>query len=465
MKTYDKVYVAYHTHSDFSLLDSCTDYRLYIDEAANEGMKAISISEHGRPSNWAEKKIYAESKGLKYIHSCEIYLTESLNEKVRDNYHCVCLCKNHDGFLELNNLISIAGTEEQFYYVPRITFEQFMNMSDNIMTTSACLASPLNNLSEDNPWYEKLIRKFTYLEIQPHNNQEQKDYNKKLVELAKRYNKPLIAGVDAHSLNEYKNKCRDILLIAKHKYYGDEGFDLTWKNYDELVKAFEIQGVVSSEDYLEAINNTNVMAEQVDEFEIDPEFKYPILYGSREKDSEMFSETVEKKFQSKIDSGIIPKSQEEAFKAAIADEMNVFKTLKMEGFMLSMSELVTWAKEHGIPIGPARGSVAGSRVAYVTDIIDLNPETWHTNFYRFANPDRMDAGDIDIDCIDSDRPKIFKHIIDRFGAEKTARVSAYGTLQDKATIDEIGRALDTIYKVNKIRTKAYNSSKVRPFPS
>ena len=448
---FPKQYVAYHTHSDLSLLDSCTSYQQYIDEAADEGMTAISISEHGRPINWVAKKLYAEEKHLKYIHSCEIYLTESLIEKVRDNYHCVCLCKNYAGVKELNSLISLAGTDEQFYYVPRITFEQLLNMSDNIMTTSACLASALNKLPEDNPWFEKLVRKFTYLEVQPHQNDDQKSYNEKLLRLAEEYNKPLIAGVDAHSLNAYYNECRDMLMVAKHKYYGDEGFDLTWKSYEELVRAFDLQGILSEEEYLTAIDNTNKMADQVEEFQIDPEFKYPILNGSREKDSETFSVLVESKFQEKINKGIIPAEQKDAFRKAIDDEMVVFDKLQMSGFMLSMSNIVGYAKSQGMPIGPSRGSVGGSRVAYVTDIIDVNPETWKLNFYRFANPDRLDAGDIDIDCIESDRPKIFQYIIDEFGRDKTARVAAYGTLQDKAVIDEIGRALDTIYKVNKVR--------------
>ena len=446
-------YVAYHTHSDLSLLDSCTSYKEYIDEAAKEGMTAISISEHGRPSNWVSKKLYAESKGLKYIHSCEIYLTESLEEKVRDNYHCVALCKNFDGVLELNDLISKGGTEEQFYYVPRITFEQFINMSDNIITTSACLASALNKLDENNPWYEKLVRKFTYLEVQPHMNLDQKRYNRKLVEISEKYGKNLIAGVDAHSLNEYKAQCRDILLVAKHKYYPDEGFDLTWKTYDELVDAFKRQDVLTEKKYIEAIENTNRMAEMVENFELNTEFKYPILYGSREEDSKEFAKTVERMFEEKISAGIIPKDQEPAFRKAIDEEMAVFEKLGMTGFMGSMSDIMTWCKNQGMAIGPARGSVAGSRVAYITDIIDVNPEQWKTNFYRFANPDRLEPGDIDIDCIEEDRPKIFAHIVEKFGTEKTARVAAYGTLQDKAVIDEIGRALDITFKVNMIRQR------------
>ena len=109
--------------------------------------------------------------------------------------------------------------------------------------------------------------------------------------------------------------------------------------------------------------------------------------------------------------------------------------------MLSMSELISWCKEQGMAIGTARGSVGGSRVAYVTDVIDLNPETWHTVFSRFCNEDREEIGDIDIDCVESDRPAIFQYIIKRFGADKTARVASFGTLQEKGVIDEVGRYL------------------------
>ena len=139
--------------------------------------------------------------------------------------------------------------------------------------------------------------------------------------------------------------------------------------------------------------------------------------------------------------GIIPKEQEQAFREAIPEEMRVFQKLQMDGFMLSMSELISWCKEQGMAIGTARGSVGGSRVAYVTDIIDLNPETWHTVFSRFCNEDRQEIGDIDIDCVESDRPAIFRYITERFGADKTARVASFGTCQGKGVIDDVGRYL------------------------
>lgn len=392
--------------------------------------------------NWTEKYGLCKEAGIRYIHSVEIYLTESIEEKVRDNYHTILIAKNMDGVKEINKLIKISSQEDHFYYTNRISFDEFLALSDNVITTSACLASPLNKLDESHPRYYELAKKYDFLEVQPHNHPEQIAFNKKLKELSVRLKKPLIAGTDAHSPTPYKSECRQVLLEAKNKYFEDEGaFDLTYKSYDELVEAFQRQKALSQADYMAAIENTNLLYNLTEDLELDTTIKYPILYGSREEDSIKFVETINEKFEDKLKNGIIPPEQEEAFRSAIKEEVRVFQKLNMDGFMLSMSELTTWCRNHDIPIGPARGSVGGSRVAYVTDIIDINPETWHTVFSRFCNEDREEIGDIDIDCIESDRPAIFNHIIERFGSDKTARVASFGTLKAKATVDEIGRCL------------------------
>lgn len=352
------------------------------------------------------------------------------------------MAKNMDGVRELNSLISMSCDKDHFYYTNRITFDEFLNISDNIISTSACLASPLNKLPPEHPRYMELAQKYDFLEIQPHNHPEQIEFNKRLFELSQVLNKPLIVGTDTHSSSKYKSECRAVLLSAKHKSYGDEdAFDLTYKTYDELIDMFKTQNALSEDVFTLALNNTNLLFDMTEELELDTEIKYPILYGSRESDSKKFEELIETKFAEKITSGIIPPEQVDAFRAAIDEEMRVFRKLKMDGFMLSMSELICWCKEQGMAIGTARGSVGGSRVAYVADIIDLNPETWHTVFSRFCNEDRVEIGDIDIDCVESDRPAIFQHIINRFGADKTARVASFGTMQSKGVIDDVGRAL------------------------
>lgn len=387
-------YIMYHCHSDYSLLDSCTKYEDYIDLAVRNKSPALSISEHGKPLNWTEKWAACKRAGIKYIHSVEIYLTETLSKKVRDNYHTILMARNMEGVRELNKLVSLSCDKNHFYYANRLSFDEFLGISDNIITTSACLASPLNKLQMTHPRYDELVQKYDFLEIQPHNYPEQIEFNRHLSQLAKKFGKPLIAGTDTHSSNKYKSECREVLLSAKRRSYGDEdALDLSYKTYDELVDMFDRQEALSVEEYMTAIDNTNLLYDMTEEIELDTSIKYPILYGSREADSKKFTETVEMKFEEKLVNGVIPPEQEMNFRNAIDEEMRVFQKLKMDGFMLSMHELISWCKEQGMAIGTARGSVGGSRVAYVTDIIDLNPETWNTVFSRFCNEDRKEIGD------------------------------------------------------------------------
>lgn len=387
-------YTIYHCHSDYSLLDSCTKPEEYIDLAVANGQKCISISEHGMPRGWVSKKLHCDKVGIRYIHSVEIYLTETLDEKVRDNYHTVLMARNEEGVRELNRLVSMSCDERHFYYNNRLSFDEFLNISNNILTTSACLASPLNRLPEEHPLYMDLVNKYDFLEIQPHIHPDQIAFNKKLYELSQRTGKPLIVGTDTHSSSKYKAECRAVLLSAKNKSYGDEdAFDLSYKTYDELMELFDKQGAIPLDVCQAALDKTNDLYDLTEDFELDKSIKYPILYGSREEDSQRFTDTVESCFEEKVEKCVISAEQIPRFRAAIDEEMRVFRKLKMDGFMLSMSELIRWCKDQGMAIGTARGSVGGSRVAYVTDITDLNPETWNTVFSRFCNEDRKEIGD------------------------------------------------------------------------
>lgn len=438
-------YTAYHVHTEYSLLDSATKYQEYIDKAVELGQTAIGFSEHGNVKDWTAKKMACDKAGLKFIPACEVYLTKALMQnvdgeikKVRDNFHTVLIAKNYAGLLELNSLVSMSTDEEHNYYNGRLSFDEFLNTSDNIISTSACLASPLNKLDMTDPYYEKLVQKYTYLEIQPHNCPEQIVYNRHLAWLADKYHKPLIVGTDAHSVNDYKNECRNLLMLYKGQHYdGEDQMDLVYRSYDAVCSAFRLQDAIPERLWMTALENTNIMAASVEQFELDTSNKYPILYENAQRDAEIYEKNVWDSFEDKLNRGVIPKHQEAGFKKALKEELNVFKKIGMAGFMQSESEIIRWCHENGIVTGFCRGSVGGSRAAYVTDIIDLNPETWNTVFSRFANEDRTELGDIDTDVIAEDRPKIFEYIIKKFGQQKTARVPSYGTIQDKKAIEII----------------------------
>ena len=404
-------YTPYHMHTMKSLLDSSTSFEEYVDKAIECGMVALGCSEHGLNREWAANQLLCKSKidalnkkraaeglpprpPLKYLNGVEIYMTESFAEKKRDNYHTILIAKNEAGRQELFNLIQLSTRDDHTYYNNRISFDEFLQISDNVIKISACIAGPLSKLPLEHPRYMELARHYDYLEIQHHDTPEQKAYNVLLWQLSCQLGKPLIAGTDTHSLDKYHAECRQVLMEYKNQHYPDEDkFDLTWKTYDELVEAYRQQGVLPEEVFLQAIENTNVMADSVEDVPIDTAIKYPILYGSHENDTRKFEELVATEFANKCESGAIKPDQIEAFKAAIDEEMAVFKKLDMTGFMLSMAELIKFCRDNNIPVGPGRGSVSGSRIAYIVGIVDLNPEDLNTVFSRFANEERVEIGD------------------------------------------------------------------------
>lgn len=428
-------YTCYHLHSELSLLDSCTNYRLYVDQAKELGQTAICFTEHGNCYQWIEKKEYCEKNGIKYLHGIEAYLTKQLEPKVRDNYHTILIAKDYEGVKEINSLFSISTDKDHFYYKPRISFDEFKKISSHVIKISACLASPLNKLRD-----ESLIPFYDYLEIQPHiNSEDQKEYNLWLYQMSKKYNKALIAGTDTHSINSYKAECRSILQVAKKiEFSNEDEFDLTYKTYDELCEMFKQQGVLPEDVYLKAIENTNVMADSVSEFELDKSFKYAKCYDDDETE---LKRRCNERYNDKVRRGVIKPSQQ--YVDNVREELRVFKKIGMMGFMLFMSDLVTWCWDNGIPIGPCRGSVGGSEIAYLIDIIDVDPVVWHTVFSRFANEDRTELGDVDVDIAPDQRDLVYQHIIDTYGFDYTGYILAIGTISDKGTIDEIGRALAT----------------------
>ena len=451
-------YIVYHLHEDTSncngFADSCSNYKEYIKLAKKQGMKAMAFSNHGGMYDWIKKKQDCDKAGIKYIHGIESYLCTKFEEDER-GYHIGLYAKNYDGVLELNLLNAKSTskgkledkTDRHFYYNPRISFEELMNTSNNIIITTACLASMLWRKKDDEDNYVQRFLEWMsknshrcFLEIQYHTHEHQIEYNQLLWGWSKKYNIPLIAGTDTHSSSKYKAECRKILQISKDSFYGEEDeFDLIWKSYDELVECFKIQNSLPEEVWMEAILNTNKFADMVEEFKLDKSFKYPNLYGDNAVD--IWKKTIVKKFKSKSENNIIELDKINDYKKKIKEEFNAMKKQNMESFMMFMSELVDYCNENDIPYGFCRGSVGGSEIAFITDITDVDPIRWNTVFSRFCNADRVSLADIDIDFAPEDRVKVYEYIIKRFTPEKTAYISAFSTLRDRGTIDVLAKGL------------------------
>lgn len=392
-------YCIYHLHSDMSNgvtnIDSVTKFQKYIDRAKEVGMKAMAFSEHGSVFAWDLKKEAIEKAGMKYIHAEEFYITQTLEEKVRDNWHCVLIGKNWDGVRELNYLASKSFNrkDNHFFYVPRITLDDLFNTSDNIIITSACLGGPLNHAPEN---IVKRLLEFMsknkhrcFLEIQHHNVSDQKAYNLQLVQWSKEYNIPLIAGTDTHSLDEIHAEGRKILQKSKDICFGDEdGWDLSFKTYDELCEAYRKQGVLSEDVYLTAIENTNKMADMVEGFVLDRHTKYPKIYDDPVKT-----------FKQKINEGyknneyIHRRYSKKEVLDRVQEELAVYEKVGAIDFMLLETYIREWEKSVGIHSGPGRGSVSGSMIAYLLNITKMDSLKFHLNFFRFMNPARVTNAD------------------------------------------------------------------------
>ena len=283
-------YTVLHLHSDLSNgvtnIDSVTKFDEYILKAEELNMKAIAFTEHGSVFEWVKKKEICEKHNLKYIHACEFYLTETIEDKIRDNYHICLFAKNWNGVKEINKLLSIANNRKDghFYFVPRITLDELYNTTDNIIISTACLGGIFKTENKE------LLKEFIsfliknkdrcFLELQHHNIDAQRKLNKKLLLISKKYGIKYIITTDTHALNETHLKGREILQRSKNIHFDDEeNWDLTFKSYDELVMSMKKQGILTDEEINVGLENTNLLADMIEEFELDRSKKYPKLFN------------------------------------------------------------------------------------------------------------------------------------------------------------------------------------------
>ena len=444
-------YTVLHLHSDMSNgvtnIDSCTKYIDYIIRAEELGMKAMAFSEHGSVFAWDLKKEDMEKHRLKYIHAEEFYVTETVDEKIRDNWHCLLIAKNWDGVREINKLASISfgRNDGHYYYAPRITFDDLLHTSDNIIISTACLGGILNRASKD--IQERFIKFLSenkhrcFLEIQHHNVAEQIAYNRKLYSISKKYGIRLVAGTDTHSLNEQHAEGRKILQRSKNIFFEDEeGWDLTFKSYDELCEAYKKQHSLPEEVYLEAIENTNVIADMVEPFEIDRHTKYPHIYDNP-------VETFKKKINEgyKNNKYLKERYPRNVVSSRLKEELAVYEKVGAIDFMLLETYIREWEAKNGIESGYGRGSVSGSLIAYALGITQMDSLKFNLNFFRFMNPSRVTNADIDSDYCSADREKIKYFLLhDKLNLPniKTSEIITFNTIAMKGAIKDVCRALN-----------------------
>ena len=440
-------YTVYHLHSDLSNgvtnIDSVTKYKEYVDYAKSLGMTALAFAEHGNVFEWVHKKESIEAAGMNYIHAAEAYLTNDKNaeDKHRDNYHCVLIAKNYDGVKELNKLISKSFNREDYhyYYAPRISFDELYTTSDNIIITTACLGGVLGKGDNDikTEFLRFLIKNKhrCYLEIQHHNCEDQASYNKVLYQIHKKFDIPLIAGTDTHCLNDEHVDGRSILQKGKNVFFSDEeSWDLTFKTYEELVNAYAKQNALPEEVYLEAINNTNVMADLIEPFELDYSKKYPKLYNDSEK-------AIKEKILNGIKNRGIDKYENfDEYKKKIQYELETYKHNGAIDFLLLEEDYKSALKKQGVSFGYSRGSVSGSVIAYLLGITEVDSIRYNLNFERFMNKERVSLADVDTDWSKKDRYKVREYLFNKKELY-CCDIITFNTIALKGAIKDVGRAL------------------------
>ncbi|MEH7209544.1 PHP domain-containing protein [Priestia megaterium] len=452
----DLYYTPIHLHTDLSnqnLVEVVNNYKQYVDRAVELGMRSIAFTEHGNVLSWYNKKKYAEANNLKYLHGSEVYVTMTLEEKIRDNFHMVLIAKNFEGFKELNKMVSTGfdRSGNRYYYNPRISWEDIKNTSENIIISTACLGGIIWQLHKNRAGsiyagekLQEVVEWFTenkhraFLEIQPHRNLEQIQYNRLLLQISRETGVKLVAGSDTHALDETYDSARKILQKAKRiKFTDEDSFDLSMHSYEKMFNMFKAQDTFTEEEIHQAMQNTNLIADMVEPWEIDYSKKYPQLYDNPE---EVFQQKIAEGIKFR---GIDKKSLEEkqAYAEQIKLEYDVYKANEAINYMLLEDDVKSHARKMGVPYGFGRGSVSGSIIAYLMQITHMNSIERKLNFARFMSKERISLADIDTDYPPSQRHIIQDYLLNHPKLH-CAHIITYNTLALKGAIRDVGRGLD-----------------------
>lgn len=452
-------FVHLHTHTKYSLLDGACKIDELIETAKEKGMDSIAITDHGVMYGAIDFYKEAIKRNLKPIIGCEVYVApgsrfERASGANKEYSHLILLAMNNDGYKNLCKLVSIGFTEG-FYYKPRIDYEILKQYSDGLICLSACLAGDiprylLNGQKEkakELALYLKNI--FTpdrfYLELQDHKLEQQRRLNPMLIELSKQTDIPIVATNDIHYVKREDAQAQDALMCIQMLKYLDDPDRLKFATDEFYLKSpEEMQSLFA--DYPQAIENTEKIAEMCNvTFEFGqlhmPEFIAPDGKDNKEYLKELCYSGLNKK---------IPNASEE-YMDRLEIEFKLIESMGYIDYFLIVWDFIKFAKDKGIPVGPGRGSAAGSLAAYSLDITDIDPIKYNLLFERFLNPERISMPDIDIDFCYERRHEVIEYVIDKYGADRVAQIITFGTMAARGVIRDVGRVMQIPYgQVDKI---------------
>ena len=447
-------FVHLHIHSEFSLLDGANRIKDLPVRAKELGMKAIALTDHGVMYGAIDFYKACKKEGVKPIIGCEVYVAlRSRFEKEAgiDNkyYHLILLAKNNQGYKNLSKLVSL-GFVDGYYYKPRIDKEILEKYHEGLICLSACLAGEINQkllygtqeeAEESALWYKNLFGEDYYIEIQNNGIREQVLANQKLIQLARKLDIPLVATNDAHYLKKEDSYNHEVLLcIQTGKKMSDE--DRMRFDTDELyVKSPQEMSEYFS-NFPDAIENTVKIAEKCNvEFEfghtILPNYDVPKEFATHyDYLKKLCDDGLKERYGENITEEIEQRAEY---------ELSVIKKMGYVDYYLIVWDFIHYAKSVGIPVGPGRGSGAGSILAYAIGITDIDPIKYGLIFERFLNPERVSMPDFDVDFCYERRQEVIDYVSRKYGHSHVSQIITFGTMSARMVIRDVARVLDVPY--------------------
>jgi len=460
-------FIHLHVHTEFSLLDGAITIPRLHERAIQLGMEAVAVTDHGNMFGAVQHFQTARKTGIHPILGCEVYVAPGSrkdrtppSDRHPTAHHLVLLVMDEEGYCNLNRLVTL-GHLEGFYYHPRVDLDLLREYNGGLIALSACLKGIVPWLLRKGQAQEarrqavELASIFDnerfFLEIQANEMPEQVLLNQDLEALARELSLPLVATNDCHYLHRADAEAHDALLCIqtgktvddtqRMRFSNNEFF---FKSRDEMVKS--LGGI-----YEEALANTADIARRC-RFEMTfGEYKYPVYQtdGTRPLDDILSEEAragLKKRLKQKEEKegALLPELVKE-YEDRLKFELDIITKMGFSGYFLIVADFISYAREHDIPVGPGRGSAAGSLAAYSLTITNIDPIQYGLIFERFLNPERISMPDIDIDFCIHGREEVIRYVADKYGHDHVGQIITFGTMKARAAIRDVGRALNIPY--------------------
>lgn len=458
-------FINLHLHSKYSMLDGMCRFEDIIEACKLNNMHACAITDHGYMYGAVEFYSSLSYAGLKPIIGLETYVVDDIRQKSREKNHLILLVKNEIGYKNLLKIATLAATDG-FYYKPAVDRAFLAEHADGLIALSACMQGEVPNKIINNDLEGAMMaaqeynRMFGdgnfYLEMQNHGLPEELIMNKGLKELSQRLSIPLTVTNDVHYMNKDDAKAQDLLMCIKTGKKLTESDRLSFKTHEFYFKNYSDMQALFPEDDAAITSTIEIAAKCHFELPINKKTHMPSYDTGGEKSYDDYLEKIVRSdFAKKFPSATAEETQR------IDHEIATIKQLGYSGYFLIVRDIVEFASKNDIPVGPGRGSAAGSLVSYVLGITSVNPLKYGLLFERFLNPERVSPPDIDMDFSDEGRDRIIEFIVNKFGRDKVAQIVTFQQLKPKQAIKDVGRVLDIpLAKVNSLSKLVPDGPKV-----